>query len=116
MAVEIYDDDHDILRQRDLTNDVFSFGLIVYEILCEQRVFPSSTSATMIIRRAVSTRASDRPMIPDNIHSIRRELMTRSWVPTARRRPSLQTLWKRMRGQRFNLFPSVKAVFVPRSA
>jgi serine/threonine protein kinase len=116
MAPEIYDDEHDGLKLRDPKTDVFSFGLIAYELLCGQRIFPSSMSAATIMRRAMSTRASDRPVIPDSLHPILRELMTRSWVPTATKRPSLETLWKRMRSVRFKLFPSVQLDFVPHKA
>jgi serine/threonine protein kinase len=113
MAPEIYDDEHDGQRLRDPKTDVFSFGLIIYELLCGQKIFPSTMSAATIMRRAMSTRASDRPMIPDSLHPILRELMSRSWIPTATKRPSIETLWKRMRGARFKLFPTVDAVFIP---
>jgi serine/threonine protein kinase len=113
MAPEIYDDEHDGHRLRDPKTDVFSFGLIVYELLCSQKIFPSTMSAATIMRRAMSTRTSDRPMIPDSLHPILRELMSRSWIPTATKRPSLDTLWKRMRGARFKLFPTVEVVFLP---
>jgi serine/threonine protein kinase len=113
MAPEIYEDDHSSQRLRDPKMDVFAFGLIAYEIICGEKVFPSRMSAAMIMRRAMSTRASDRPIIPDTLHPIVRELMTRSWIPSATRRPSLDTLWKRMRGVKFELFKPVKVTFVP---
>jgi hypothetical protein len=111
MAPEIFDDEHDGQKLRDPKTDIFSFGLIVYELLCGPKVFPSTMSAATIMRRAMSTRASDRPVIPDSLHPILRELMSRSWIPTATKRPSFETLWKRMRGARFKLFPAIDVHF-----
>jgi serine/threonine protein kinase len=113
MAPEIYDDEHGDPLSRDPKTDVFSFGLIVDEVLCGVKMFPATMSATTIMRRAMSTPASDRPVIPDNLHPIVRELMTRSWVPAATKRPTGETLWKRMRGVRFKVFPGVTVAFTP---
>jgi flagellar hook-basal body complex protein FliE len=115
MAPEIYDDEHGGQLVRDPKTDVFSFGLILYEIISDgMKIFPSTMSAATIMRRAMSTRASDRPLIPDTVHPVLRELMSRAWVPMPSKRASLEILWKRMRGARFKLFPDVEVSFYPR--
>jgi serine/threonine protein kinase len=113
MAPDIYDDGHGSQRLRDPAMDVFSLRLIAYEILCGQRVFPSRMSAAMIMRRTMSTRASDRPIIPDTLYPILPELITRIWIPSAMQRPSLETLWKRMCAVGFRFFKIVEVRFVP---
>jgi hypothetical protein len=112
MAPEIFDNEHGGAMLRDPKTDIFSFGLIVYEIISDGRkIFLSTMSAATIMRRAMSTHASDRPVIPDALHPIFRELMSRTWVPVPVKRASPETLWKRIRGVRFKLFPDVEVSF-----
>jgi serine/threonine protein kinase len=113
MAPEVYDDEQDGNKIRDPKTDIFSFGLILYELLMHQKVFPSSMSAATIMLRAMSTMPNDRPNISSLIHPILRELITRSWNPAPTKRPMMDTLWKRMRDVGFNLFPNVTVTIGP---
>jgi serine/threonine protein kinase len=112
MAPEIYDDEREEAKARDPKTDVFSFGLILYEIICGHKVFPPTMSAAVIMRRAMSTRPSDRSVIPANVQPVVREIISRSWVPTAQKRPTFEVLWKRMRDSGFALFPGVDVHFI----
>jgi hypothetical protein len=77
-APEIYDDGYDGAKVRDPKTDVFSFGLILFEIVSNHKVFPSTISAAVIMRRAMSARPSDRAVIPSDVHGVVRELISRS--------------------------------------
>jgi serine/threonine-protein kinase len=107
MAPEIYNDDQNGAMVREPKTDVFAFGLILYEIVCGHKVFPPTMSAAVIMRRAMSARPSDRPVIPAEVSPIVREFISRSWVPIAQKRPSFEALWMRMRDCGFKLFPSM---------
>jgi serine/threonine protein kinase len=113
MAPEIYDSVPREERIYDPKSDAFSFGLILYELLTHQKVFPSAMSAAMIMRRAMSTRPNDRPNIPSFIPPALRELITRSWHPATKERPTMDTLWKHMRDIGFKLFPNVSVTVGP---
>jgi serine/threonine protein kinase len=78
MAPEVYDGD----PGTDARTVVLSFGLIIYELLTYQKVFPPSMSTTVMVRRAKSSSPRDRPTIPRDTHAVLRELITRSWNPT----------------------------------
>jgi serine/threonine protein kinase len=96
MAVELYEDRRDVRRQPDPKTDVFSFGLILYEILCGRQVFPQTLSSPAIMRRAVSAKAEDRPTIPTDLNPILRELIQKSWVCTPSERYSFEEMWNRL--------------------
>jgi serine/threonine protein kinase len=94
--------------------DVYSFGLMAYEILTGKPVFPTTMSAATTMRRAMSAKASDRPVIPDNCPPVLRELITRSWNATASKRPTVEALVKSVRDNsgQFQQFPGVKLEFL----
>jgi serine/threonine protein kinase len=112
---EIYEDRENERKPRDPKTDVFAFGLILYEILCLSRVFPPNYSAAMIMRRAMSQKPSDRPVIRSDLHPILRELISKSWVSVASKRSTFEALWKRLRDARFEVFSNVEVVFLPQA-
>jgi hypothetical protein len=57
-------------KSPDLKTDVFSFGLILYEILVEQKVFPSTMSTAVMMWKALSDQPRDRPEIPTRLHKV----------------------------------------------
>jgi serine/threonine protein kinase len=112
LVPEVYDNEHEGKRTPDPKMDVFSFGLILYEILFEQKVFPSALSNAVIVRKAPSDKPRDRRTIPTTLHTILPEAISRSWVSVATKRPPMETHWKRMREVGFKLFPGVEVQFL----
>jgi hypothetical protein len=113
MAPEVYDDELGGKKIRDPKTDVFSFGLILFELLFGQKVFPSTMSAAVIMRKALSDKPRDRPMIPNKTHKILQEIISRSWASTTIKRPPMDSHWKRMREVGFKLFPDIAVDFSP---
>jgi hypothetical protein len=93
--------------------DVFSFGLILYEILVEQRGFPSAMSTTVIMRKELNRQRRDCPGIPTRLHKDLQEVISHIWVSVATKRPRMETHWKRIGGVGFTLLPGVKVNFIP---
>jgi serine/threonine protein kinase len=112
MAPEVYDDAHEGAKVRDPKSDVFSFGLILHELLSGQKTFPTSMSAATIMRKALSS----RPTIPDRVYPILRELISRNWHASMHKRPTVDILWKRHQDVKFQLFPSVTVILTPLSS
>jgi hypothetical protein len=113
MAPEVSDDGLEGKKIRDPKTDVFSFGLILYEILVEQRVFPPTMSTAVIMRKALSDQPRDHPGIPTRLHKGPQEVISRSWISVATKRPPMETYWKRMREVGFNLLPGVEVNCIP---
>jgi hypothetical protein len=115
MAPEVYDDEYDQKRTRDPKTDVFSLGLIMYELLCGSKVFSLTMSSSAIMRKALSERPRDRPLIPTSVHKILQEMISRCWVPAETKRPTMENLWDRMREVDFKLFPDVDVIVLPQT-
>jgi serine/threonine protein kinase len=113
MAPEVYEDRENEQKSRDPKTDVFSFVLILYEILCGQPVFPPTCSAAMIMRRAMSAKASDRPVLPSTLPPILRDFISKSWVPAPSKRLMFEWMWKRLQDVKFNVFPNVEVKTIP---
>jgi serine/threonine protein kinase len=112
-APEVYEDSDNERKSRDPKTDVFSFALILYEILYLHPAFPPTHSAAVIMRRAMSAKPSDRPLVTKDLPEILRDLIMKSWVSAASKRQSFDAMWQRLRAVEFNVFPTVKVDFVP---
>jgi serine/threonine protein kinase len=86
--------------------DVFSFGLILYEVLVGCPVFRSSDPPFNVIRRL---RAGDLPPVPPRCGSFMQDLIVRCWETNPESRPSFHDILCLIRSHRFNILPSATA-------
>jgi hypothetical protein len=108
MAPELYEDRASGDKVRDPRTDIFSFALILYEILVGQKVFPPTMSAAVVMRRAMSVRPQDRPTLPDDVRPFLRDLIRRSWNASVQKRPDFEWISKRLREVGLEVIPDVE--------
>jgi serine/threonine protein kinase len=116
MAPEIYEDRSQMNTKRNPSTDVFSFALILFEILFESKVFPASLSAPVIMRKAMGSnrgqlKARDRPVIRTTIHKVLQELISWGWNQHPEKRPTFEEMWMKLQDVEFKVFPNVCVEF-----
>jgi serine/threonine protein kinase len=84
--------------------DVFSFGLILYELLVGENVFPKSMTLPEI--RAFH-KAGKRPVIPDSVSKPVAELIEKCWSSEPELRPSFEEIYERLEQSSFPFFEDV---------
>jgi hypothetical protein len=77
----------------DEKTDIYSFALVLFEILTGSAVFPKTMSAGVIMRRAISFKVSDRPVIPQNIEKFK-DIITKSWTPKPDKRLTADQIYE----------------------
>jgi serine/threonine protein kinase len=84
-------------------SDVFTFGLIVYEILARKPVFDSEHEPlASVIRRL---RARDLPTVSPEWGELMVELIPTCWQADRAERPSFEEIFRLFRAQNFKILP-----------
>jgi serine/threonine protein kinase len=115
-APESYDlDDEDFnhnnqryVRKRQKV-DIFSFGLIMYEILTGEEVFSSELSAADLRRKTLSM---ERPGIPGNVKREAAKLIEQCWDKEPSQRPLAGTVWQKLNSINFEIVVDTDGVGV----
>jgi hypothetical protein len=79
--------------------DVYGFGLVLYEVLFGQAVFPTSLPAFDVIRQL---RARFRPVIPNRFGSYVNGLIYRCWSDDPSSRPSFNEILGELQNREFD--------------
>jgi serine/threonine protein kinase len=82
--------------------DVFTFGLLMYEILTGWAVFPSSEYAFSIVRRLLH---AEMPAVPDECGSVAHDLIRRCWTMEPEKRPTFDQIVRDFRAAGFRVVP-----------
>jgi serine/threonine protein kinase len=97
-APELYEGDAKCTTK----SDVFSFGMVLYEILARKPVFHSSEPPFTVIRRL---RAGDLPPIPVESGPVMQELIPKCWQRNPDERPSFQDILNLFDYHHFAILP-----------
>jgi serine/threonine protein kinase len=89
--------------------DVFSLGLIIYEMLTGAEVFSAELGVPDLRRK---TQSSERPPIPDSIKADFRKLIDRCWDPDSSKRPSIGEVWHILVQMKFNIIDGVDSDYL----
>jgi serine/threonine protein kinase len=82
--------------------DIFSFGLILYEILLGTAVFPHAMPPFQIMRQVLK---GDMPSIPERCGPFMQRLIPRCWSRNPQARPSFDSIFVELQSNGCGNFP-----------
>jgi serine/threonine protein kinase len=91
----------------DIENDIFSFGLILYELIVGQPAFPKRMTPENVAGALI--RGDWEPKIPDSVLPRTKELICDCLAPDYRERPSFSEILNRLEEMRFKLTAGVNS-------
>jgi serine/threonine protein kinase len=86
-------------------SDVFAFGLILYEVLVGESVFPKKGNPLQI---ALMHAEGTRPEIPEVIHSSIANLIRKCWSKNPEDRPTFEEVFEILDANQFRFFEDVE--------
>jgi serine/threonine protein kinase len=89
--------------------DVYSFGLILYEIIVEDGLFSSPSDK---LRLFLDLQNGWRPDIPEGVMQVSKDLITRCWDQRSSHRPTFEEIWKILCAADFRVIPDFDIVQV----
>jgi serine/threonine protein kinase len=95
MAPETYED-----AEYTFSVDVYSFSLILYELLVGERVFPSTIASGDLMRRVLS---GVRPKLPKSMRSTVKDIISRGWSVKPGKRRMFDKIFDLLDGIHFKL-------------
>jgi serine/threonine protein kinase len=87
-------------------SDVFSFGLVLYELVVGRPVFSASIGPLAVIKRLL---ARDLPTVPTRCGLVMADLIRRCWFTDPNDRPSFDEILSEFRFHNFNILPNAVA-------
>jgi serine/threonine protein kinase len=89
--------------------DIFSFGLVLYEILVGSPVFPLSMAARPVMKCILN---SDMPKIPSTCGEMMQKLIKRCWSMNPGDRPSFDDIFAEFQANNFDIVPGANAITI----
>jgi hypothetical protein len=98
----------EMYKENPYTNkvDVFSFGVVLYEVLVGRRVFSISDPPFVVMR---SVFRGDMPVIPDRVGNVMQSLISRCWSLKAEDRPSFDDILNEFQTKEFEIVPGASS-------
>jgi serine/threonine protein kinase len=93
----------------DSKADVYSFGLILYEIVSGTGVFSNDGRKMQLYNDMVRGK---RPDIPEKVLPCTKQLIQKCWSESPTERPSFSAIWKSLQEVNFKILPGVESAAV----